>query len=167
MVWTSGETTLIEDVPNWWEYFFTPLEGREDVTWSSIPPAVGVLTVTLKGSRPAIGSIIVGRPIFLGTTRHGVETGNLDYSRVEVDAFGNESWVKRRNARQGLFPIWFPLHSLDFVRKTLARVSGSPSFWIGHSGYESMIMIGYARDDSSMAEGPELCTATLDIRGIV
>ena len=167
--WTSGERSLLQDSIDWWDYFFGLFLQREDIVFVHIPPVTGTLTITLEGDRPAIGNIIVGEAMVLGQTLYGVETGFIDYSVNTVDSYGNEVWVKRRNAKRGTFPFWFPPSQLDYVQKTMARLSGVPALWIGDNGtgYESLVMFGFAKEYTADVEAVSYIGATLELRGIV
>ncbi len=168
-VWDSGEKSLLRDSGSWWDYYFGPFRQESDVVLTAIPPVSGVLTVTLTGPRPAVGSVIVGERVLLGQTQYGARSGFIDYSVSGTDAFGNEVWVKRRNARRGTFPVFLDPKDLDHAQKRLAELSGNPALWIGDdgTGFQSLIIFGFLKEYEAGLDTWGRATATFDVRGIV
>lgn len=168
-MWDSGEVKLIEGVTSWWDYFFSSILPIEDKVFSDIPPLSGVMTITLYGGTPAIGNIIVGELVDLGSTLYGVEPGFTDFSRSETDDYGNEVFVKRRNAKRASFSAWAHPSRLDYIHKACSRLAGIPALWRGDNGagFESMIIYGFLREFSPTVENISTLRINYEIRGVV
>lgn len=170
VVWASGEVGLLKDSTSWWEYWFAPFRFERDYVVMGIPPTTGTLAVTLKyGNRPAVGTIVVGEQVALGSTRYGVQSGFLDYSRITRDEFGNEVWVPRKKARTSTVPVWFPVTELNHVNGVIENLLGAPVLWIGNDATDltALTIFGRLKDYSAEVAGPQLVQANLDIQGII
>ncbi len=169
IAWDSEEKSLLRDSESWWDYYFGKRREETDLVLAGIPPITGELTITLTGPRPAIGSIIVGERVILGQTQYGARSGFIDYSVSGTDAFGNEVWVKRRNARRGTFPVFLDPKDMDHVQARLSELSGNPALWIGDdgTGFQCMIIFGFLKEYEAGLDTWGRATATFDVRGIV
>lgn len=167
--WSSGKVNLLSDSTDWWRYYFDIFQFTEDLSFTGIPPVSGELTVTLYGGRPAIGSIIVGELVDLGRTEYGATTGFIDYSANSTDEYGNEVFIKRRNAKRGEFTCFSPPSAMAYIQRVTARLSGRPTLWIGDdgTGFENMLIHGFVREFSVRLDAWSRTTATFELRGIV
>ena len=167
--WSSGEVSLLRDSASWWEYWFGRFVYTRDVTFRGIPPMSGTLTVTLHGGRTAVGNILVGQHVIFGGTEYGVSSGFIDYSQTNVDGYGNEVWVKRRNAKRGSFPVYIHRNDIDYVHSVLSDLSGNPALWIGDDGvgFSSLIIYGFLREYDMGITNWDGNVANFEVRGIV
>ena len=168
VIWESGESDLLRDSADWWDYYFGGFRQESIRVFTGIPPVTGVLTVKLTGNRAAIGNILVGEHVIFGETEYGVSTGFIDYSVNTTDGFGNEVWVKRRNAKRGSFPVFINPGDLDYVQQILSDLSGNPALWIGDNGagFQSMIIYGFLKEYEGSLDNYGRATANFEVRGI-
>lgn len=153
---------------DWWEWFFGDFEHKQDLVITT-PQIDGVLWVSLKGSRPAIGTLLTGRVYTIGKTQFGVTPGFIDYSLITTDAFGNDTWIKRPTAKRAEFPIVLHPSELDRAHKLLQSLAGEPALWVGDdgTGYESLAIFGFAKDSGFPLVGPSKATLNLEVRGMI
>ena len=78
-------------VVDWYDYFFAPFSTWSSVIKMDLPPyRQATLEVTLTGSgNVEVGELIVGEVVPLGGTQYAPSMSIIDYSKKEVDVFGN------------------------------------------------------------------------------
>ncbi len=109
----------------------------------------GNLSVTIDGSGTvAVGTMLIGRLVALGVTEASPTAGITDYSRKDVDDFGEvtivpRAWSKRMEAR-----TLIRADALDAVFDRLASVRARNSLWIGDPDSGALTTYGFVRDFS-------------------
>lgn len=119
-VYTKGLSLLARNTRSWFEYFFGAFTYRESMVFFDLPPITnGVLTVTLTRAtgNASCESFSVGMPIAFGGVKLGAQTDLLDFSRVERDAFGNATLVRRKNVPTCSMQVLLDKASVSKIRK--------------------------------------------------
>lgn len=145
-------------VGDWYQYFYEPVYEQDavvivdlvDASLIDLPAySAGILTVTI--SRPAgsvsLGALIVGMYANLGETKYQPKISIVDYSRKDVDVFGNYTVVKRAYSKRMNAQVEVLKAYIDIVSRLLAQYRSTPLVWIGAGNiYTSMIIYGFYRD---------------------
>lgn len=123
------DTSQIND----WLDFFT-YEGSYDpeVVMSDLGAIAGgtmELTISNPGGTAQIAEIVAGKSEFLGELQDGTRSGFTDYSRKEVDEFGNITIVKRPTARRAEWNLKYPTTSNRRIQRALEDARGSLAFF--------------------------------------
>ena len=169
VVYDSGQHRLLQDSASWWEYWLGPFVFKKDIGLNDLPPITGTLKIVLNGARPAIGRIIVGQRVVFGETEYGAQGGLIDYSINTTNPFGDEVWLRRRNARKSSFAALMPPNEVNYVQQTISRsLAGYPALYIGdnNTGYEPLIVFGFLREYDATYLNVSTARVTLDVRGI-
>lgn len=165
----------IEDstaVMDWYDYFFSPINLQDTLVVTDIPPITNSrYTITAdneSGSSISVGSFIAGKRTEFGFTEYNAKIGITDYSRKNVDEFGNVVLTRRKFAKNMDVKIAMDTSLVDAVAKRLADVRSTIVLWIAAANsYDSLTIFGYYQDFSIDIAFPELAYCTLDIEGVV
>jgi hypothetical protein len=138
-------------ITDWFLYFFEPLGRKTAITFLDLPVfRLGVVTVTFTGDDPAgtvsVGTLIVGRQLFVGKTEAGPQIGINDFSRKETDQFGVTSVVERAWSKKMTLRMLLDTSAVDGVQRSLAAVRAIPVLWVGEEGYDSLTVYGFYKE---------------------
>lgn len=165
----SKPLTNVFEVTNWYEYFFQPIERVEEGVILDLP-SYGtdrlVITLTADGTPVALGKLVVGEAVKLGTTSLNFGAGIDDFSRKERDEFGGYQIVERRFARRAAFTVFIPAGKVPSVLRHLAAVRARPTVYIGDPDTPESIVIGFYKEAWTTRETRGLSQMTLEIEGL-
>jgi len=125
-----------------------PVVGGK-VIFRNIPVSASAITVTIQGPGDVkVGTLLAGRLVPLGVTESSPSAGITDFSRKEVDEFGEVTLVERAWAKRMATRALIATSALDMVCNRLAAVRGKPSLWIADDSLSSLTIYGFYRDFS-------------------
>jgi len=156
-------------VDSWYAYFFEPIvfiRQLADITLPSYKGAQIDITVTNIGDQAKCGLAIIGQQADIGTTVFGTSVGIRDFSRKEVDNFGNSTVVERRFFRLVDYDIRIDTDKVDFVQKVLSDRRATPTVYIGTVDNPETIVYGYYRDFDIVLSNPAFSNATIEVEGL-
>jgi hypothetical protein len=167
---------------NWWAYFFgesvgafDPARDLVDLGLPSIFSPRIEISIRNPGGTAACGLIVIGRQQPLGTTVYGSSVGIRDYSRKDVDEFGNFSVVQRRFAKTADFDVVIRTRDVASLQRALAGRRALPTVYIGAEDasfdaaqqiHEETIIYGFYRDFSIVLGDRVESRCTIDIEGL-
>lgn len=177
IVMTSGATTvynktldlIIGNVNDWYEYFYNPIEKRYDFILTDLPVFGDcVLTITISNGTNAAkcGLCIPGFFVKIGDSLWGATMGILDYSRKEVDTFGNYTIVERNFASTLSDTIWLENGRTGYIKRLLAEYRTTPALWVASEQFEGTFVYGFYRDFSIVLTDPSGSQCSLEIEGL-
>lgn len=140
--------------------------GAGAITFLDLPASSAPVTVTIAGSgQVSAGTLLVGNRRALGITEASPTAGITDYSRKEVDDFGEvtvvqRGWSKRMTARSLI-----RTDALDVVANRVAAVRALPSLWMGQAGLDSLTVYGFFKG-FSIEVGENVSKLSLTIEGL-
>ncbi len=140
--------------------------GDGAVKFLDMPGASANVLVTISGpGTVSVGTLLVGTLTTLGITGDEPTTGITDYSRKDVDDFGEvtiveRSWAKRMSAR-----TLIRTDALDIVANRIASVRATPSLWIARDGTDALTVYGFFKDFSIEVD-QTVSTLSLSIEGL-
>jgi len=147
-------------------YDKTKAAGPGAVTFLDLPGAGDPITVTVLGAgEVAVGTLLAGALLPLGSTEANPTAALTDYSRKEADDFGEievveRAWAKRMTARARI-----RTEAIDQVANRIAAVRATPALWIGKDGLDSLTIYGFFKDFSIETSEP-LSTLNLQVEGL-
>lgn len=159
-----------DGIDDWYSYFFSPVDLNEDFALLDVP--VGTygsieIVISKPGGIAAVGALIMGKMADLGETLYGTSVGITDYSRKDVDDFGNFTVVERGYSKRAEFDISLPTGKVSSTQRTLTKYRAKPIVWIGEASYQSTIVYGYFRDFSLVISGPQFSDCSISVEGLV
>ena len=126
----------------------------------------GRVTVTIAGAGAvSVGTLLIGRLVALGVTEASPTAGITDFSRKEVDDFGEVTIVKRGFAKRMTAKALIRTDALDQVANRIAAVRAVPALWIGQDGLDSLTVYGFFKDFGIEA-GETVSKLSLSIEGL-
>jgi len=162
------------NVIDWFSYFFTGFDyARTTVILTDLPPLFGNAHVTfeLEGNADLeLGQIVFGQTKPIGTTQYGTSAGITDYSRVDVDEFGQRVFVKRNFAKKLSSRVFIHNSELNRVHRTLSGLRATPVLWIATDDIlfeEPLIIYGFFRDFSIEVSYPDTSYCSLELEGLI
>lgn len=158
---------------DWFSYFFYDEDTqRTSSLYLDIPKVSnGLITikVTSAGTN-SIGTFIAGQLKLLGTTQYGVNSGIIDYSRKDVDEFGNINFVKRNFSKRMNATVSLTNANLNKVQRILYQFRATPVLWIASTDIqleEPLIIYGFYKDFSTEISYPSHSICNLQIEGLI
>lgn len=140
--------------------------GATSATILDLPGRLTRVTVTITGSGAiAVGTLLVGKVVGLGVTEAAPTAGITDYSRKDVDDFGDVTIVERAWAKRMEAKALIRTDAIDLVAGRIAAVRAVPSLWIGRDGMESLTVYGFFKD-FSIEVGETSSKLSLSIEGL-
>lgn len=156
-------------VYDWKTYFFAPIVNKTDaVITDLLPYANQVITITLSGpSTVAIGNISIGTTVTLGILQYNAKIGTTDYSKKDVDNYGNVIITKRAFTKRLAGTLVVENTFVDQLAVILANQRSTPMVWSGAGSlYTSMILWAFYKDFEIDVFSPELAYCTFTLEGL-
>ncbi|HEV7340874.1 MAG TPA: hypothetical protein VGN68_04510 [Sphingopyxis sp.] len=140
--------------------------GPGPITFLDLPGTGGNITVTVSGSGPvSVGTLLVGTLVTLGVTGESPTASIDDFSRKDVDEFGEVTVVPRAWAKRMSTRALIRTEALDDVANRIASVRAVPSLWIADDGTDSLTLYGFFKD-FSIEVGENVSTLLLTVEGL-
>lgn len=135
---------------------------------ADLPASAGAtVTVDVTGAGTVeVGALQLGRVWVMGDTQFGLGLGITDYSKVNTDEFGNQTFIRRGFSRQMTAQVRVPRAKVDQTFAYLASIRATPVVWIGAFDYASTFVIGFYKDFNLSISYPLVSDCSLTIEGI-
>lgn len=156
-------------VLNWYQYFFSPIIKKTELFVTDIPPVgESTYTITIEPESTAeIETFVIGVSEEFGKTQYGASAGIIDYSRKEVDQFGNARLIKRKYSKRMDVKLWLDKAETDYFYKRLVDIRSTPVLWIAaRDQYEALTIYGFYRDFNIDIAYPSVNFCSLQIEGL-
>lgn len=101
--YSKTKSLVRHEVTNWYDFLYQEPIRAGDAVFEAIPPYPGspiMVTVSNPGAEAAVGLVLLGKSITIGTTQWELTAGVLSYSTSTTDGDGNIEMRKRPNARR-------------------------------------------------------------------
>jgi hypothetical protein len=143
-----------------------PEGGKRTALLFSLPPTAGNVIVTTTGvGTVSVGTLILGQALGLGITEQSPTAGITDYSRKDVDDFGEQTIIERAWAKRMAVRSLIRSDAVELVQNRIASVRGQPSLWIGSDALDTLTVYGFFKDFSAVL-GENVSTVSLSIEGL-
>lgn len=169
-VYNTTKDLILDNVNDWYEYFFEDIIKKTDVVFDDLPIYGDALVkVTLdNGLNDAkCGMFINGLYKFIGVTLWGASPSILDFSRTTTDVFGNTSFIKRGNAKRLEVDLFIDNEKIDEVYRLSRVYTSIPVLWIGTSKFTSTILYGFFRAFNPVIASPAGSECSITIEGLL
>lgn len=157
------------NITDGYTYFFEPFLDRADLALFDIPPysaASLAITITNTDGTAKCGEIVVGRQAEIGNTEYSPSISIIDYSRKEVDDFGNYTIVERNYSKKVTCDMFLSNAYVDEVIRQLSLYRAKPLVWVAAEEFSSLIVYGYYRGFDLVIAYPTHSTCSLEIEGL-
>lgn len=169
----SDTTSLTEDVASWFDYFFSDIgDQTTKYIWNpEIFYADANISLTVNGSSPILGLLMVGRAKELGLTEYGASVSIEDYSTKETDQWGRTYLLERGYADRASVKMVLPSGQVDSVRKALADLRATPALYDMNNSddilYDSLVIFGKYDDFSVDIAYHSFSYCSLSLTGLI
>lgn len=152
-------------------YFFEPIITDDSAVLLGVPAygsASIAITISNPGGTAKVGTLVVGAQKDLGGTQYNPTISINDYSKKEVDDFGNYTVVQRAYSKRLSCETWIDNNMVDDLHRTLASYRTTPVVWVGTNdgSFSSMIVYGFYKSFSITIPYPDYSTCSLEIEGL-
>ena len=151
-------------------YFFEPIITTDSAVLLGIPPYGSAnleIVITNVGGEAKIGTLAVGTKKSLGLTLYDPTISITDYSKKDVDAFGNYTIIERRFSKKFNCDLLLDSSAVDDLQKTLAMYRATPLIWVGSDvSYSSMIIYGFYKSFQIVVPNRNKSNCSLEIEGL-
>jgi hypothetical protein len=170
-VYDQTISLALDNVGDWWEYFYEPIVRKTDIIFTGIPSySAGVVTVTISnasGQPVGCGLLVCGLSKNLGRTLYGVKPGITDYSVKTTNAFGDAAWLRRSNSRRIEADLSIDSIILDETFRLLALYTATPILWVVSDLYACTLVYGVFKDFQIVLSYLDACDCAIEIEGLV
>ena len=104
---------------------------------------------------------------FADAVAMGASMGIQDYSRKEVDDFGNYEIVERAFAKRADWDVLIPRARTDLFINTLASLRARPALYIGGTKEDATSVYGFPRDFGIVIEYPLHTQCSVELEGLI
>jgi len=166
---TVVDMSAIPDSPDWWSWFFGERTAPAQFVATDLPAFPGAtLSILLSGSSDlAVGVILVGpNRRFSDGVQYGARIGIQDYSRKEVNDFGDTVLVERAFAKRASMTLLLTASEVDRFQLFLAKVRAIPCLWICTSEYQAMTIFGFYKNFEILINYISHADCSLDLEGL-
>ncbi len=160
---------LTDGIETWWDYFFAPIELRQDFVVSGLGATKYCridIIITKTGGAAKVGAIVMGKLANLGLAVYGTSVGITDYSRKERDVWGNTIIVERAFSKRADFQVAVETREVGRVQRVLAQYRATPIVWIGADNSEETLVYGFYRDFDIVIANPAISDANISVEGL-
>lgn len=165
------ELTSTEGIADWYSWFFNDIERKSNLLLTDLPsyssPTVRVI-ITGTGTAPlGCGNLVIGQSKDLGRTLHdGAQVGIIDYSRKDVDAFGNYTIVQRAFSKRGSFKTRIAKAQVDGIQTALSAFRATPAVYSASDEYAATLIFGFFRSFDIEIDYPAESLCSIEIEGL-
>lgn len=157
-------------INDWWEYFFTETSRKDSLIITDMPSYGSAnieITISKTTGNVSCATCVVGSVKNIGEgIELGASIGIQDYSRKEVDQFGNYTLVKRNFAKKAKFSMPILNTQIDSVQRLLSSLRATPCVWIGSTDYECTQIFGFYKDFDIIISYHVVSDCNLEIEGL-
>lgn len=167
----NEEISMVSDdgIVDWWSYFFDPIVRETDVYRDDLPNISNpIVTVSYDapGATVKVGQQVIGWGQTIGVSLMPGRLGINDYSRIEVDDFGNYGITQRGYAKTGDFTAYIDNVRINAVFNMLAAKRATPIVFIGIEKFSSSLMFGILKEWNIEMPGPYRSLVSVSFQGI-
>ncbi len=152
----------------WWEWFYGERRGPSLAVLMDVPGVIGAeLRIDVTGTTAlAAGVLIFGQAKALGMlVQQGARLGIQDYSRKEVNDFGDTVLVQRAFARRASFDIPIKAELVDESISYLASIRATPCLFVAPR-YESAVIYGFYKEFDVNIAYATVSECSLQVEGL-
>lgn len=165
----GGDSDIVSD---WWSYFFSETRTVNNVVFTDLPAVIEPVTVEIVAGPTTtveVGEIVAGRWEDLGVTQYAPEVSIIDYSRKDVDQYGNYTITERAFSKRVNIRTLIPNYRIGPVTDLLSTIRATPVVWIPTevSIYdETLLIYGFYKDFRMVIPHAKWAEMDLQIEGL-
>lgn len=170
--YTSGLDNSV--ITSWYDYFFIdplgdPLTQVVHRNINSLDPSLIIGVEMVRSGETSLGVFLTGQTTIFGKTQYGVKTGIVDYSKKEVDEFGNINLIERPYSKRLQGDVYVENYNLNKVQRFLYGIRATPVLWMASDDEELSEVsnvYGFYKDFSTTISYPDVSMCSLEVEGL-
>lgn len=168
VMYDKAQSTTVRGIVGWWNWFFSPVYTVDSLVFSDlIPRSTGItIRVTISGSSPSIGRVVLGFAYEFGETLYGTTVSRRNFSIRTRDGFGNSMRKNRRSVKLVTYQIAVRTHRIDEIYSRINEVQDNPALWIGEDNKSSTVVFGICEYPRIPFEGYDTSAMSLEVEEI-
>lgn len=146
------------------------IQKVRDIAFTDIPPffnATFNITISAPGYSAKCGAFIAGQSREYGAVRFGAATGIVDYSKKQIDQWGNYSFVEGPFSKELGCEMHINNDQIDAVQYDLAELRAIPALYIGSNLYGSTIIWGKYDRFKNVIAYPTESLMSMELQGLI
>jgi hypothetical protein len=159
------------NVRGWYDYFYAPFDASNAGGVFNIPPRTDIalsLTFTRATGNAKVGDVLVGNAYDIGTAQFPLQKPLQNYSLINIDAFGNASFVPRPSKSVLSHTVLAPASSWKTIEDLRTQLKATPAGWTTLTEtnvlFPQFTVIGfYTRWDMQLSKARQI-EQTLEVR---
>jgi hypothetical protein len=162
------DLTSLPAQAGWWEWFYGERRGPTLAVLADVPGIIGSeLRIDVTGTTAlAAGVLVFGQAKEIGLlVQQGARVGIQDYSRKEVNEFGDTVLVQRAFARRASFDLPIKAELVDEAIDYLASIRATPCLFIAPR-YESAVIYGFYKEFDVSIAYAAVSECSLQVEGL-
>ena len=166
---TSVDMVSVENVYDWYTYFFAPIIRKTDLVLTDIPPyaqTTVTISINFEGSTAKCGTCILGSKVDLGLARYGTKISSIDYSVKQADDFGDFTIAERGYSKTMDVLAYIEKPFTDFTANILNQYRATPVVYVATQEYTSSYIYGFHKTWEIDYTYPEQNQLTMEIYGL-
>ncbi|ARV17474.1 hypothetical protein AEP_00514 [Curvibacter sp. AEP1-3] len=159
----------IQPEANWWSWFYGKRTEPLASYYTNLPSFLDaqIIVTFTGGAAMAVGTLILGTSSQWGKcVTVGVSLGIKDYSRKDVNTYGDTVLVKRRYSTQVEVPLALETAQTDAFFNFVAGMRATPALWIVSDEFESTTVYGYYTSFKVLIQYRDLSDCTLNLESL-
>jgi len=163
--------SLLSDsgVTSWYAYFSEAIYYNRDLVLTDLPMSVNPtvrVQITKASGTVSLGTMVLGQTKDLGAVTYGARANIMDFSRKELDSFGNYTIVPRSYSKRTTLKLVTDSSQVDSIYSLLADYRTTPAVWVGSDSYAATWVFGFYRDFAIEIAQLQKSYLTLEIEGL-
>lgn len=165
-------TSLLGPLPasSWYSWFYARRNRGSQVVALNLPGyyAADILVdLTVASGNAEMGVLLFGYQQSIGEgIEYGARVGITDYSRKELNDFGDVVFVERAFAKRASFSMKVLNTEIDTLQDFLASLRATPCLIVGTTLYACTVIYGWFGDFEILIAYPTHSDCTLDVKGL-
>lgn len=162
------DLTILPVQAGWWEWFYGERRGPTLAVLADVPGIIGSqLRIDVTGTTAlAAGVLVFGQAKEIGLlVQQGARVGIQDYSRKEVNEFGDTVLVQRAFARRASFDLPIKAELVDEAIDYLASIRATPCLFVAPR-YESAVIYGFYKEFDVNIAYSAVSECSLQVEGL-
>lgn len=157
---------------DWWHYFFDDF-NRKSMGWLADMPSYHnpTITITLSGATGetiSCGGIVVGTmQQFASAVRYGANIGIVDYSKKDVDEWGDYQVVERNYTKTAQWSFLFTRNQVDLLHRILSSLRARPALYIGGETHDATAIYGFYKDFSIIISYSQFSECSIELEELI
>ncbi|MBE3637461.1 hypothetical protein [Mangrovicoccus algicola] len=156
-------------VSSWWEWLTRPfLAGANKIAVLDVPASTIRVIVALTGASVALGEMVIGNRVHVGTTLHDGTAGRaVTASRYEFNDYGQLQLVTRPTRNEMTYACACPAGYWSRIKPQMDRMAGTLVGAVGAAHRPSTIQFGVLGTVDWAEDLPEEYEFSFTVKGVI